>query len=126
MPSATSTNMDSRYLISNFVPTVTVQDNDNINQNPQLEVFSSANIKTRKLINSVAKYRFYHEKIPVVARRQLGNTSCWWMIMLANGQNHALTVQSGELLDLPDIDALRNALLVQSNNTSRTPRFTVI
>ena len=122
----TSTNEDPRYLLSNYLPNIIVNDPDADNQNPQIEVFSSVFIKTLNLLESAGYYQYYREHVPVIARRQLGNTSCWWAIIALSKQMHPLLIEPGELLSIPNIVKVKTALEVQNNNASRIPRFRTI
>ena len=121
-----STNMDVRYLASSFIPAITVQDDDTINQNPQLDIFSTSIIKAIDLIEPQNYVKFNHEHLPVTARKKLGNTSCWWMILIASNKLHPLEIKPGEVLTLPYVETMRNAINIQANNLSRIPRYVII
>jgi hypothetical protein len=123
---ATSTNLDLRYILSAYLPTVTVYDEDNINQNPQINVFASSMVKALDAMSIYGQYTYRNEHIPVIARRKQNNTSCWWMIMAANGLNHPLVIEPGTILNLPNIDAVRASTQVKDNSSARVPTFVTI
>jgi len=119
-----STNLNPRYLFSLFVPTITINEyGQTINV---LEVFSTKMIKAIKAIRPTALQHYTGQPITTLTYRRYHNTTCYWMILLASKQLHPLTIDNGDLLVLPDIDAIRKSPTLKLTTGARIPVFTTI
>jgi len=103
-----STNLNTNYLFSQFVPTITVKDSDG----SKLNVLEPFNVKMGRAIEAVrpiAIRRYVNEPITTITFEQYNNTTAWWMVMLASKELHALAVENGKILTLPDINNIRRS-----------------
>lgn len=122
---STSSNLDPRYLASQFVPTITVNHSDNTSENV-LEVFSPRMIKAIDSIRRIGLDRYKGDHITTLAYQRFRNTTCWWMILLASKQIHPLSIQLGDGINYPNIEIMRRAQISAIQRSARVPTFTEI
>lgn len=119
-----SSNLNPNFLMSQFVPTVTVPDGTSTAN--MLDVFSP---NMKKAIDSVVRVglaRYQNQPVPTIGFKYFNNTTCWWMIMLASKQMHALTIEPGDEIVLPSIDTVAKSLTVKIPSGARIPVFVKI
>jgi hypothetical protein len=121
----TSTNLDTRYLLSQFIPTVTITDN---NGNPLnvLEPFNPAMINAINSLSRIGYQLYKGEPITTISYNKYRNTTCWWMIMLMSQLIHPLIIAIGFLLQIPDNNMILQSLSPAVNTGQRIPKYTTI
>src|SRR6185437_5030293 len=118
----TSTNLDPRYLLSRFIPTVTIKDNNGKPLNV-LDVFNPNMIKAIDALTRIGYQQYTGQPITTIAYQKYRNTTCWWMIMLMSQKINPLLITVGFLLQIPDNNAILVSLSPAVNTGQRIPKF---
>lgn len=100
-PQATSTNMNTSYLRSNFIPTGKIRVNGK--DVTVLDIANDSYLNVIKRLTPTNLVAYKGEPITTFAYNQSGNTSCWWMHAIINGVMHPLAISDGQQMFVADI-----------------------
>jgi hypothetical protein len=112
--STSSTNENSQYLRSNFIPYVQIETN-----NKQVLVPDVLSKTYLSVINSLSPTAYYTfstgQQLTTQAFKATGNTSTWWMIAMMNGYIHPLQMNNGDIVLIPNAATAINQSNIQTN-----------
>lgn len=117
IPKATSSNLNIRRLLSNWMPTIKVDDNGMQVDcpdffNPKLTEFLESAVlrgtKTYKNEMQFTSFVYYLEN----------DTTSWWMYLALTGIPNPLQIEDGTILPVPDINAM---LGIEKSRNKRKP-----
>lgn len=116
-----STNLNIRYLYSNFLPIVEV---DTEETNPNLQSsFDIFDPDLTSLLDSLTAAQLYRyqgfEHMPTLVRRLYNTTTLWWLVMKYNGFYHEWEIPAGGLMYFPVLQQIDTGISAMQASGNR-------
>lgn len=113
--SAYSTNMNSNYMLSNFIPTKT-----DSNGKPVIDVYNINMLRATNALKAVDTDVYVAgQKLPCLAYKKTGYTTPYWMMALISGILHPYRMNGGDVYYTPSIALIQAALSTGTQNDTQ-------